>query len=520
MIGVLLVLLATAAGLLYHFAQRRFQYWSDRGVPQLDGSLPMGSMKGIGRELSMNDLLDRVYYRFHKQSPVAGLYFLINPVLLMLDLDVVKQVLVKDFNSFHDRGMYVNERDDPMSGHLFSIGGERWRYLRNKLSPTFTSGKIKQMFGTIQEIGGEFLSTVEGHMDRGEPLDMKQLAQWFTCDVVGSCAFGIQCGSLKNGGSELLEIGSRVFRQTPPRMLYNIAVSTFPSLSRALGLPLFPKDFRTYFREMVRSTVEHREQHQIERNDFLNLLIHLKNRGRLEPTNEEPGDTEAVGELGQSETDSEKLTLDEVSAQSFVFFFAGFETSSTTLTFALFLLASHPEEQERCRKEILDKLASDGTGEHSITYEALKQMTYLDQVIYETLRIYPAVGLLMRVVSKRVHLEAANVTLEKGTKVMIPVNAIHHDPELYPEPYSFRPERFTPEAIKERHSHAYLPFGDGPRNCIGMRFGLLEVKFGIVQLLSKLRFTVHPKTSLPLRMAKNSGFLEAEGGIWLSATRL
>uniref|UniRef100_A0A182G006 Uncharacterized protein n=2 Tax=Anopheles albimanus TaxID=7167 RepID=A0A182G006_ANOAL len=519
MFGVLFVLLVTVFGLLYYLAQRRYQYWSVRGIPQLDGSLPMGSMKGIGREISFSDLLDRVYFRFHKQSPVAGLYFLINPVLLVLDLDVVKQVLVKDFNSFHDRGMYVNERDDPMSGHLFSIGGERWRYLRNKLSPTFTSGKIKQMFGTIQEIGGEFLAKVEEQLDRGDPLDMKQLCQWFTCDVVGSCAFGIQCGSLKNSGSELLEIGSRVFRQTPSRMLYNIAVSTFPSLSRALGLPLFPKSFRTYFREMVRSTVEHREQHQIERNDFLNLLIHLKNRGRLEPTGEEPGDTEPVGEPGLS-AESGKLTLDEVSAQSFVFFFAGFETSSTTLTFALFLLASHPEEQERCRKEILDKLASGGTDEHPITYEALKEMTYLDQVIYETLRIYPAVGMLMRVVSRRVHLGAANLTLEEGTKVMIPVNAIHHDPELYPEPHRFRPERFTPEAIKERHTYAYLPFGEGPRNCIGMRFGLLEVKFGIVQLLSKLRFTVHPKTSLPLRMAKNSGFLEAEGGIWLSATRL
>ncbi|ETN66430.1 cytochrome P450 [Anopheles darlingi] len=518
MIGVFLVLLVTAAGLLYYFSLRRFQYWRDRGIPQLDGSLPIGSMKGIGRELSMNDLLDRVYYRFQKQSPVAGLYFLINPVLLILDLDVVKQVLVKDFNSFHDRGMYVNERDDPMSGHLFSIGGERWRYLRNKLSPTFTSGKIKQMFGTIQEIGDEIQATVEGCMDRGEPLDMKQLCQWFTCDVVGSCAFGIQCGSLKNGGSELLEIGSRVFRQTPPRMLYNIAVSTFPSLSRALRLPLFPLQFRTYFREMVRSTVEHREQHQIERNDFLNLLMQLKNRGRLEPTNEEPTDQEPW--TSEQPTDSKRLTLDEVSAQSFVFFFAGFETSSTTLTFALFLLASHPEEQERCRREILDKLATGGVDGHPITYEALKQMTYLDQVIHETLRIYPAVGMLMRVVSKRVHLEAANLTLEKGTKVMIPINAFHHDPELYPEPYSFRPERFTPEAIKERHTHAYLPFGDGPRNCIGMRFGLLEVKFGIVQLLSKLRFTVHPKTTLPLRMAKNSGFLEAEGGIWLSATRL
>ncbi|XP_049285221.1 probable cytochrome P450 6a14 isoform X3 [Anopheles funestus] len=496
------LLLLLAVTLLYYYVRRRFNYWRDKGIPQLDPSIPLGNMNGVGTKRSINDMLNEAYLRFRGQSSVVGLYFLISPVLIVTDLDLVKQVLVKDFNQFHDRGMYVNERDDPLSGHLFSIGGERWRYLRNKLSPTFTSGKIKQMFITIREIGDEFLASFDKYIDRDEPIDIKLLCQCFTCDVVGSCAFGLQCNSLKNEGSKLLEIGDKVFRPGPWGMLYSMAIGIFPRLSRALRLPALPGEVSSFFRPLVRSTVEHRERNAIERPDFLNLLIQLKNKGTVEDDA-----TEGL----------EKLTLDEVSAQAFLFFFAGFETSSTTLSFALFLLATHQEVQERCRKEIMQKLAlHDGL----ITYDALKEMTYLDQIINETLRMYTPAGQLFRVANESYHLPKLNVTLDKGTMMLIPLQSFHHDPEIFPDPDRFDPDRFAPESIQSRHSHAFLPFGEGPRNCIGMRFGLLEVKFGVVQLLSKLRLKVDPRTTLPLKLCKRSGFPEAEGGIWLKASRL
>uniref|UniRef100_A0A182W821 Cytochrome P450 n=1 Tax=Anopheles minimus TaxID=112268 RepID=A0A182W821_9DIPT len=497
-----LLLLLAVASLLFYYVRRRYNYWRDKGIPQLDPSFPLGNMGGVGTKRSFNDLLNEAYGRFRGQSSVVGLYFLTNPVLLVTDLDLVKQVLVKDFNYFHDRGIYVNERDDPLSGHLFSIGGERWRYLRNKLSPTFTSGKIKQMFFTIREIGDEFLASFNKYIDRDEPIDIKLLCQCFTCDVVGSCAFGLECNSLKNQGSKLLEIGDKVFRQSPLRMLYSIAIGIFPRISRALRLPALPGEVSSFFMPIVRSTVEHRERNSIERPDFLNLLIQLKNKGTVEDET-----TEGL----------EKLTLDEVSAQAFLFFFAGFETSSTTLSFALFLLASHQEVQERCREEIKQKLA---LHDELITYDALKEMTYLDQIINETLRMYTPAGQLFRVANEPYHMPKLNLTVEKGSMILIPVDSFHRDPELFPEPERFDPERFAPESVKSRHSHAFLPFGEGPRNCIGMRFGLLEVKFGVVQVLSKLRLSVDPRTVLPLKLSNSSGFPEAEGGLWLKASRL
>lgn len=502
-ISVLLGLLLPAVGLLYYYAKQVYRYWSDRNVPQLEAAFPLGNMKNVGTKIHMNDVMDVAYRKGKSLGTVAcGMYFMVSPTLIVTDLDFAKRILVKDFSSFHDRGLYVNERDDPLSGHLFAIDGERWRFLRNKLSPTFTSGKIKQMFSTIREIGDEYLESVGKYADRKEVIDIKLLNQCFTCDVVGSCAFGLRCNSLKNEGSRLLEIGDMVFKPPAWRNMLVFLQISFKKLARALHMAAMPSAVGAFFMPLVRDTVETREKNLIERPDFLNLLIQLKNKGTVE---DEP--SEAL----------EKLTLNEVAAQAFVFFFAGFETSSTTLSFALFELANNREIQERVREEILEKLK---LHDNQITYEALKEMTYLDQIINETLRMYPPVSQLVRVATQPYHIDAMNCTLEKGTMVMIPIYSIHHDPSIYPDPKRFDPDRFSPEAVQARHSHSFLPFGDGPRNCIGMRFGLLEVKFGIVQMLSKLRFTVNPRMQLPVAICKTSAVLEAEGGIWLDAVRL
>ncbi|XP_052891061.1 cytochrome P450 6a22-like [Anopheles moucheti] len=502
-VNVVLYLVLPALTLLYYYVKQHYRYWANRNIPQLEASFPVGNMKGVGSKLHFNDVLGEAYSKGKAQSvPLVGLYFMLKPILIVTDLDMVKRILVKDFNSFHDRGLYVNERDDPLSGHLFALDGERWRYLRNKLSPTFTSGKIKQMFATIREIGDEFLASVTRYVDREEAIDVKLLCQCFTCDVVGSCAFGLQCNSLKNEGSKLLEIGDKVFKPPAWRNMLTFLLISYKGIAKRLHLAAFPAEVASFFMPLVTETISDRERKAIERPDFLNLLIQLKNKGTVED---------------EASEGLKKLTLDEVAAQAFVFFFAGFETSSTTLSFAMFELANNPAIQERVRAEVLEKLKlHDG----QITYDALKEMTYLDQVINETLRMYPPVSQLIRVSTQPYAVETAKVTLDRDTMLMIPIYAIHHDASIYPDPERFDPDRFAPDAVHARHTHAFLPFGDGPRNCIGMRFGLLEVKFGIVQMVSKLRFTVSSRMKMPLRMSKSASLLEAEGGIWLNGAKL
>lgn len=103
--------------------------------------------------------------------------------------------------------------------------------------------------------------------------------------------------------------------------------------------------------------------------------------------------------------------------------------------------------------------------------------------------------------------------IEKGTMVMVPVYGIHHDPDYYPDPEVFNPDRFAPDA--ERNANAFLPFGEGPRTCIGLRFGLMQARVGIAMLLRQFKFSVCDKTMIPLVFATNNVVLSPKGGLYL-----
>lgn len=110
--------------------------------------------------------------------------------------------------------------------------------------------------------------------------------------------------------------------------------------------------------------------------------------------------------------------------------------------------------------------------------------------------------------------------IEKNTYVIIPVDAIHHDNDIYPNPDKFDPDRFTPESINARHQCAYLPFGDGPRNCIGVRFGKMQTRIGLVSLLRKFKFSGCDKTDVPLKKSNVGVLTSALNGIYLKVERL
>ncbi|XP_039306285.1 probable cytochrome P450 6a14 [Solenopsis invicta] len=203
----------------------------------------------------------------------------------------------------------------------------------------------------------------------------------------------------------------------------------------------------------------------------------------------------------------------------FAFFAAGFETSASIATFALYELAQYHDIQDKLRNEIDEVLKEHG----DLIYGVLNNMTYLQNVIdgkYTDMYITAMAFYIFNkaICTKEIDLPTnptTNIRVPKETLIVIPVLGVHRDPSIYPDPDNFDPERFNKDIEEKRHRYAHMQFGQGPRNCIGMRFGYLQTKIALVSLLSKYKFQLHSRTPVPPSFNERCLVLEAKTGVHL-----
>ncbi|XP_018576919.1 probable cytochrome P450 6a14 isoform X2 [Anoplophora glabripennis] len=498
-LGVVAALLAV----VYAYFKWTYQYWKSKNVPHVEPTIPFGNTGNPFTQPRGQNIANMYHMAKEKGWKYCGLYTLLSPIFLVVDIDLVKTILTKDFQYFTDRGQYTNEKDDPVGCHLFALGGSKWRNMRTKLTPTFTSGKLKAMFQTLVDCGLVLEEYIEENIKPEESVDIKEVLACFSTDVIGSCAFGLDCNSFKEPNSAFRRYGNTIFTIDKLVALKVLFCGTFPTLARMLGVRQVSRDTADFFTKVVEDTVSYREKNNVVRKDFLQLLMDIRNTK----------DGQENGNGG----DGNSLTLNEMVAQSFVFFVAGFETSSTTMTFALFELATNPDMQERLRDEINEVLARH---EGKVTYDSLSEMKYLGQVIDETLRVHSPARLLRRVCNTDYKVPGEDLVIEKGTSVIVSVRGIHYDEEFWENPKEFDPERFSEEKKKNMNQYTHLPFGQGPRMCIGERFGVMQTKVGLTCLLRKFRVKLDKKTKLPLKMSSRTLVNSAEGGIWLNLEKI
>jgi cytochrome P450 family 6 len=187
------------------------------------------------------------------------------------------------------------------------------------------------------------------------------------------------------------------------------------------------------------------------------------------------------------------------------------------MTFGTYELALNQDIQDRLREEINEVLANHN-GE--MTYESIAEMKYLDMVFNESLRKYPVIDTQVRQSVKDFPISNSTLVIPAGTMIMIPVHGIHNDEEYWENPEKFDPERFTPENAKRIVPFTYIPFGEGPRQCIGMRFGVLQAKLGLAKLIKNFRILPCSKTTIPMRFVPNAQFQSPLGGMWLKFEKI
>lgn len=213
------------------------------------------------------------------------------------------------------------------------------------------------MFQILLDCGVNLDSAVYLTVQKSEPLDIKDVLQCFTTDVIGSCAFGLDCNSFKNTNSDFIVNGKRAFKATRFELLQRFFLFNFPNFSRKLGMKIVPESVSKFYMDIVRQTVELRQNSKSFRKDFIQILIDLKNK---------------------HQDSGSGLTVEEIAAQAFVFFIAGFETSSTAMTFCLFELAQNQEVQRKVRDELYIVLEKYGG---NLTYEAIQELKYMEMAI-------------------------------------------------------------------------------------------------------------------------------------------
>jgi len=292
------------------------------------------------------------------------------------------------------------------------------------------------------------------------------------------------------------------------RILKNVLAIVMPWLFNLFRMRIFDKDMMDFFTGILANALRARESSTEKRNDFLQLLVEVR-KGELKPeedTSLDAFEKDAQLKGGGSSSSSNKAALftDNLTmAQSFVFFLAGFDTVGALVSFAAYLMAANPDIQERIYEEV-KPFMDEKNGE--IEYDDVGKLEYLDMFISEIMRRYPPANRLERRCVQQYKMPGSDLVLEPGQLVAISVQGIHLDPEYYPDPEKFDPERFTAENKAKRHASSYIPFGLGPRNCIGMRFALIESKVGIAYLAYYFRVEPTDKTPIPVTIDKEIGF--------------
>jgi len=199
------------------------------------------------------------------------------PALLLRDPDLIKTILVKDFNTFYERNVRSNHKTDPLSQNLFLLKGPAWRLLRVKLSPIFTSFRLKQMFPLITACAENLTKYIDVYSTKGKPLEMKEVAAKFSTDVISTCAFGIQSNCLMDPNAEFRKFGRTIFAFSVYRSFEFMAIFMLPFVVKVMNLKFFSSETTKFLKRVFWDTIREREEKNIQREDILQLLIQLKN---------------------------------------------------------------------------------------------------------------------------------------------------------------------------------------------------------------------------------------------------
>ena len=414
-------------------------------------------------------------------EPLVRSRFLGQTTLFVTGPEFVQQVLVDDADSFIKAEQMRRALEPALGQAILTAEGARWRLQRRTAAPVFRPANVSGFLPAMLD-AAETTKRRWSKMAPGSELDVAHEMMGVTFDIILDTMLS------GRGDTDVARV-----ERSMNDMLESTSWTLALSALRAPTWTPFPGKWKAdrgsaYLRGMVRDRVVQRRRTGERHDDLLSLM--------LDATDPETGAALDEGDIADN---------------ILTFIAAGHETTALALTWTFFLLSRHPEIEARVLSEIQAVTAG-----QPLDASKVASLSYTRMVIQEAMRIYPPAPVVVRQSTRNISIGGEEIT--PADTVILPIYAVHHHKLLWDEPERFDPDRFTPEAVKSRHRYSYLPFGAGPRICIGMGFALLEAAAILGTLLPaiklesapdftptpKLRVTMRPAEGMPMRVYRRA----------------
>ena len=458
MILLAAVLLSTPLLVLgYWWLCRKWQFWENQGIKGPTPSLPAGNFGAIlSMKVHLLDWLTKLYHQFPEEK-IVGIYSVHQPVMVVNDPELARQLLVKDFNHFVDRDteenvakLFPGETDRYWLAQMTLKTGDEWKDIRSTFSPIFTSGKMRAMMRFIDKVSESLIQEMDKNTAFEEGFELKDTMGKFSLDTLASCAFGVDGQSFEDKQSIFVKNAARIFTITTMdqlKMFSGLLIPGMAELFRLLGMNSMKPKQTLFFVDVVKQTIRERKASEVRKNDLIDLMLDAMD-----------GEKEEELEQGVDQYDRDmKLThkangrsLDEISfiGTAMVFLVAGYDTTGMTLSWICYELAKNEDLQRRLQEQV-DEVYEAAEG-RTLDYHVIQGFTFLDQLIQEALRLHTMISIQRVVTSPEYTIPGTNILMKKGSMVLINAAGIHSDPKYFPNPTVFNPDNFSKEAKASR----------------------------------------------------------------------